>query len=72
MPTLPNITAAKSSSAAGGIAIVLIWAASLAGFPIPADVAVSIAVGLMWAAGALAHRFGVKVPVEPPKPADGA
>lgn len=65
MPSLPGSTSTKTSTAAGGLAIVVIWLLGLAGIVVPADVAVTIAVGLIGAAGWVAHRFGPQP--EPPK-----
>lgn len=49
-----------STGAAAATAVVVVWAFSLAGIVIPADVAVTIAAGLVWAAGIVAARLGVK------------
>ncbi|MEU0791432.1 hypothetical protein ABZ342_15295 [Amycolatopsis sp. NPDC005961] len=71
LPSLPGGTPAKSSTAAGGVTIVVVWLLGLFGIPVPAEVAVTIAVGLIGAVGWVAHRFGPKRQPDAAKPVEG-
>jgi hypothetical protein len=71
LPSLPGGATAKTSTAAGGLAVAIIWALGLFGVVIPADVAVTLAVGLIGLAGWVAHRFGPQPQPEPPKAGEG-
>lgn len=60
-----------SAGAAGATAIVVIWVFSLVGIIIPAEVAVSIALGLVWVAGLAAAKLGGKASAAEAKPGEG-